>query len=453
MPSARLHAVFQALQHTEDRLTVPFKGLTLHSHFQPIFSFTHGRVVGHEALIRARDENGVPTTPLAVFDRCENAEELYWCDSVSRAMHITSFAQQRPDDQWLFLNIRPEVITAMASEEGGEYIASMSRHLPLPTHHIVLELLESAIPQQQAFLDALSAFRAHGYLIALDDFGIGHSNFDRVWAIKPDIVKLDRSLVAAMARDKGRQRVVTQMVSLLHECQSLVLMEGIETEEEALLALESDADFVQGYHFGRPAPLLQSNAPSLQIRRLHDRLADYRQHEHQSHTALLTPYREALGLAGIMLSTDSALQDASAAFLELAHAEVCFVLDEQGFQVGGNVWPAAQAIEPDRIYGHLSRVADGACWARRPYFKAAMNSPGKVQVTAPYRTLNGNRLSITVSMAFRCRDAQGHDAMRVVCGDVVWDDQGHGLGHARPALQGQDLEPNGASFGTDPHPR
>jgi EAL domain-containing protein (putative c-di-GMP-specific phosphodiesterase class I) len=432
MPSARLHAVIQALQRTEDRLTVSFKGLTLHSHFQPIYSFTHGRVVGHEALLRARDEADLPTSPLAVFARCADAEELYWCDSVSRAMHITSFAQQRPEDQWLFLNIRPEVITALASEEGGHYIASMSRHLPLPTHHIVLQLLESAIPEQQAFLDALAAFRTQGFLIALDDFGIGHSNFDRIWTIKPDIVKLDRSLVAAMARDRGRQRVVTQMVSLLHECQSLVLMEGVENEEEALLALASDADFVQGYHFGRPAPLLQSCAPSATIHRLHERLAAYRQQEHHSHTALLAPYREALGLAGIMLSTNSPLSEACAAFLELPHAEVCFVLDEQGFQVGGNVWPSTQP-DPDPVYGHLSLAAEGACWARRPYFKAALNAPGKVQVTAPYRTLNGNRLSITVSMAFRCSDAQGRDALNVVCADVVWDDHGHGLGPSRTA--------------------
>ena len=203
-------------------------------------------MVGHEGLLRARDESGNNVPPLSVFASCVNESEASWCDTLARAVHIKNFAAEVTDDQWLFLNVRPEALLALAQADEGGYLEAVKQSLAIPASQIVLELLESAIPNDGAFLQAMAKVRALGFLIAVDDFGAGHSNFDRVWSIKPDIVKLDRSLLIDVAKDRSRQRVIAQMVSLLHECGSLVLMEGVETHEEALVALEADADFVQG---------------------------------------------------------------------------------------------------------------------------------------------------------------------------------------------------------------
>ncbi len=163
----------------------------------------------------------------------------------------------------------------------------------------------------------MARVRQMGFLIALDDFGAGHSNFDRVWSIKPDIVKLDRSLVAGLAQDRSRQRVVAQMVSLLHECGSLVLMEGVETHDEALVALESDVDFVQGYYFGRPQPEVLASECSPRIIELHGELAQYRNEQRKQQRELVSPYLNAIGYTGVLLSAARSTQEACEAFLGL----------------------------------------------------------------------------------------------------------------------------------------
>src|SRR3984893_4750283 len=75
-----------------------------------------------------------------------------------------------------------------------------------------------------------------------------------VWQLQPDIVKLDRGVIEQAARNPRVARTLPRLVSLLHETGALVLVEGVETQHEALLAMECDADFVQGFYFARPAP-------------------------------------------------------------------------------------------------------------------------------------------------------------------------------------------------------
>ena len=100
----------------------------------------------------------------------------------------------------------------------------------------------------------------NGFLVAVDDFGAGHSNLDRLLTLRPDIVKLDRSLIHAHQPDL-RESVMPKLVSLLHEAGMLVVAEGIETEEDLLLAARSGVDFVQGFLFGQPGPGYRPKTP------------------------------------------------------------------------------------------------------------------------------------------------------------------------------------------------
>lgn len=420
MSPLHLHTVLESLSNARaQQFSVDFKGLALASHFQPIYSVSHSRVVGHEALLRAHDAEGHAVPPTEVFQRCEEDGDADWCDTLSRGLHVHNFVAQEHDDNWLFLNIRPEALLDMTQDDTGAHLVSVLAKLDLPFNSVVLELLESEIPSGQAFLDAVEKARARGVLIALDDFGAGHSNFDRVWSIRPDIVKLDRSLVTGMAGDVERQRVVSQMVSLLHECNALVLMEGIETEEEALLALEADVDFVQGFYFCRPQPELRTNANEPKLKALHGKLARFRQEQRRHQKDLIAPYQNAVGYATILLSAGRSHDDAFSGFMTLPGTDLCYVLDENGFQVGNNVWSAQGLIHSGIGFGPMSR-SEGACWARRPYFKRALQNPGKVQVTRPYRSLNGTGMTVTVSCAYLVKTGnQSH--WYVACGDLSWD--------------------------------
>jgi hypothetical protein len=253
-------------------------------------------------------------------------------------------------------------------------------------------------------------------LIALDDFGAGQSNFDRVWRLQPEIVKLDRSLAQRAAIEPRARGVVTHMVSLLHQCGALVLMEGIELHEEALVALDAQVDLVQGDLFARPAPTLV--APTDAPQTLRALWADYecrRAEEQRSYHERIRPYMETIGDAARLLGEGRALAEATAPFLRLPSSEVCYLLDHDARQIGDNEW-APQCRDAELPAFAPMRETQGAYWARRPYYRRAMESVGEVQVTRPYRTLHGAHQCVTVSVAFGCGDG-----LRVICGDLGWE--------------------------------
>jgi EAL domain-containing protein (putative c-di-GMP-specific phosphodiesterase class I) len=399
-------------------------GLRLASHFQPIYSLSHGRVVGHEALLRASDAQGRPVPPPQVFDLGDDLDELWRRDWLARAVHLANHAIAPPADQWLFLNAHPALFGSWREGEVRSFADTVLRRLGIPPQRVVIEVLESALATQPQQVEAsIQNARDHGCLIALDDFGAGHSNFDRVWRLKPEIVKLDRGLVARAAGDRAVRRMMVQLVSLLHECGALVLMEGIETAEEAFVALESDADLVQGYLFGRPQAALaaaERAPPALEAvwRDFEGRWRD----EQQAGADRLQPYREALQAAALHMMAGVPLATACAPFLGLPGAELCYMLGADGRQIGNNCW--AERIEratlgrPASLAFAPLRDARGARWSRRPYFRRAVQQPAQVQTTRPYRTLHGGHLSVTVSIAFA---PAATAPLQVLCGDVAWD--------------------------------
>jgi EAL domain-containing protein (putative c-di-GMP-specific phosphodiesterase class I) len=94
--------------------------------------------------------------------------------------------------------------------------------------------------------------RKQGVLIALDDIGAGFSNLERVAELKPDLIKIDRSLVMGLHQSYHKQEVFSSLVKLAHSLGALLLAEGAESEEETMQALELGADMIQGYYFSRP---------------------------------------------------------------------------------------------------------------------------------------------------------------------------------------------------------
>jgi EAL domain-containing protein (putative c-di-GMP-specific phosphodiesterase class I) len=123
-----------------------------------------------------------------------------------------------------------------------------------------MEIVESHCEDEGLLREAVGAYRAMGSSIAIDDFGTGRSNFDRILALRPDMVKLDRSMLAEAMHRSGASRVLAPMIRVLHESGAQVAIEGIESPEEALVAIDAGADLLQGNYFAMPAPTLGEHA-------------------------------------------------------------------------------------------------------------------------------------------------------------------------------------------------
>jgi len=405
------------LRRDGGRWALAVGGLLMRSCFQPIYSLVHGRAVGHEALLRAEDASGaLPVEPPVALRGDGSFADLLQRDRAARLVHALNFAEMAPAAHWLFFNMQPQVFVAAARLAHDKFQGALQARSGLKGCQMVIEVLEAAVPSDADFDQAARTARAAGCLIALDDFGAGHSNFDRVWRLQPEIVKLDRSLVLRAALEPQARRVLEQVVSLLHQCGSLVLMEGIETPEEAFVALDTQADLVQGDLFARPSPTLVpvDDAP-LALRSLWDDYELRRTEEQRRYRELVRPYMSAIGYASALLAEGRTLAEAASTFLQLRRAELCYLLDRDGRQIGVSEWASQRRQQEPPAFAPMRETEGGRC-GRRPYYLRAMESVGKVQVTRPYRTLHGGHLCITVSVAFR-----GRDGLRVVCGDVGWD--------------------------------
>ncbi|MBF0214249.1 MAG: EAL domain-containing protein [Magnetococcales bacterium] len=398
-----------------------FRDYTLTSAFQPIFGLAHRGVVGHEALLRVHDRNGRPVSPLDFFALAQNPTASLFADWLTRCLHLRSFVHRdHHENGWIFLNFLPHA-TRTGQSNHFSFTEELLRLHQLPPNRVVVEILEKNIEDESRILEAVAHYRALGCLIAVDDFGAGQSNFDRIWKLKADIVKLDRSLVVQAAQDSQARDFLSSVSTMLHQAGKLVLLEGVETEEQTLIAMDADVDFVQGFHLARPnAELTPARAAAPLLRELSERLLARERLESDRQTQELNERMKAFlalfkGRRG-RNHTDRSDAKLFKKHLQNQNVRRCFVLNEQGIQIGANLEGSDQAYPLKEQFSPLSD-AQGADWSRRDYFRRAMRHFGQVQVTGPYFSLPDAHPCVTLSVALRRKDHK----IRVYCCDLLWN--------------------------------
>jgi len=392
-----------------------FRDIRLTSGFQPIFSLVHRRAVGHEALLRPVAADGSRLSPLAVFQMARNDAETIFLDRLCRVVHTCNFLAQSNSQDWLFLNVNPMV--TISGKRHGAFFTDVLERCKIPPHRVVIEILEGNIEDEGLLAESVMFFKELGCLVAIDDFGAGHSNFDRIWRIQPHIVKLDRCMISRAAGDRAVRRVLPNVVNLIHEAGSMALMEGVETEEEALITLDTDVDFVQGYYFARPCETLP---PPGRGRDALDELARKfgvaNRHECGALRRRLHGYLDAFETFLKQFKAGADARAACRGFLDLPGAERCYLLNKDGLQLGPNFVSLSASSASDPRYNPLAD-SHGATWARRHYFRRATGEPGAIQVSRPYLSIAGGNMCVTLSVAL----FSGKELV-VLCGDLAWND-------------------------------
>ena len=126
----------------------------------------------------------------------------------------------------------------------------------LPLERIIVEITEhAAVADYGDIRAALLPLRERGLRLAIDDTGAGYASFSHVLTLRPDIIKLDRSLIADIDTDLARRAFVTAIVLLALELGASVTAEGVETQEQLRFLAAEACDEVQGYLIGHPRPI------------------------------------------------------------------------------------------------------------------------------------------------------------------------------------------------------
>jgi EAL domain-containing protein (putative c-di-GMP-specific phosphodiesterase class I) len=223
--------------------------------FQPIANIASGSVVGVEALARWRhDGNEVPAGQFMAF-----AERTGQIVAIGRRIldvlerDVERVLAALPDDGFLSINLS-------ARELGDEVLLDRLLVGPLQAaaRRIVLEVTESSELRRSDITRRLELLRDAGYRLAVDDFGAGFSNFARLEAMRPDLLKLDRSLVSrAGSGVDGGVAFLAAARSVATSLQCEVVAEGVETPAERDAVLATGIALAQGHLLGRPVALEQ----------------------------------------------------------------------------------------------------------------------------------------------------------------------------------------------------
>ena len=224
--------------------------------FQPIVSVRRKEISGVEALSRGVNDDAL-IPPDLLFSSAEEFELTEKIDNICKKKAIQNFSSTFSNSKLLFLNIDVSGLDkgALGISNTTLGISSLIRYVKdtgIKHENIVIEILESKINNMEKLLEIILILRNKGFLIAIDDFGSGYSNFDRLSLIKPDIVKIDRSLVKDIDKNSYKQEIFKSITGLARKIGSIIVAEGIETKEEAFKCIELRADLLQGFYFAKP---------------------------------------------------------------------------------------------------------------------------------------------------------------------------------------------------------
>jgi len=221
--------------------------------FQPIFEVgaQEPELFGLECLVRGPGgTNGARPAVLFEYVRRKHAEA-----ATDRACVAAALAESKglPGVPHLSLNVHA---STLARDPGfPAFLLDHARQASIPEKRIVVEIVEHAPPLDvPGFRRALEELRAAGVAIALDDVGLGQSNYKMILDVRPDIYKLDRYLVAGALNDPYRQIILDSLARMVRRLEARAVAEGVEDSHELVAVESAGIDLVQGFLLARPMP-------------------------------------------------------------------------------------------------------------------------------------------------------------------------------------------------------
>jgi EAL domain-containing protein (putative c-di-GMP-specific phosphodiesterase class I)/ActR/RegA family two-component response regulator len=392
------------------------------SRFQPWVSLKKRSIVGFEGLCRGvRKDTLNLISPVPLLELSKRRNLLKPMDRLFRKKVLEGFAPAARRNPDLVLSVNFDTSVLNEDEKALDDFIAAVRANRLDPSHIAIEILESKSCELCRLKRFIENQRKLGFLIALDDIGAGYSNMERIAELKPDLIKVDRTLVMGLHQSYHKQEVFKCMVKLAHSLGALLIAEGAETEEETMRALELGADMIQGFYFSRPQKMDEEFLSGCE-EKIDETARKFKSYLIRNMNRQKTLYQEydrmmARMTAQLAVATPHGFDDCLKLILrENPEVECLFVLDEAGVQLSQMVYDGNYFPRESVFFKPSPRGTDHSL---KEYYHYLMAS-GRMDynfVTSPYLSLATGKLCVTLSALFR--DAYGR--MNVLCADVKPD--------------------------------
>lgn len=218
-----------------------------------------GEIVGAEALSRCILPNKKIISPLQFMPIIEESHHSLDHGRILIAQvceAAISFRKIYGESFRVSLNVNAH---QLIHPEFWAFFARERKMHDLPTSAFEVEITESSLIQNfDVAHEVLQEFRQEGGLVALDDFGTGYSSLSYLTRLPIDIIKLDREFAASAVRDKRNAGILQATILIANSIGAQVVAEGIETIDEEIFMRAAGVNYLQGYRYSKPVPLIDA---------------------------------------------------------------------------------------------------------------------------------------------------------------------------------------------------
>lgn len=217
--------------------------------FQPIVDVATGETLAQEALAREEGSGG-PAAGAAALFRQIAPEDLFAFEALCRERAIQDAIAL---DAWTPVSLNMSPAAVLGSQHGLMQTLDYADRIGMPYERLIFELTETSVIADVAAVEAmLQPARDRGVRIALDDFGAGYNGLQTLISLKPDMIKVDISLIRDVCFCEARRIVIESLAEACSRLDILVVAEGVETVEQVEVLQGLGVGFMQGYLFARP---------------------------------------------------------------------------------------------------------------------------------------------------------------------------------------------------------
>jgi EAL domain-containing protein (putative c-di-GMP-specific phosphodiesterase class I) len=226
--------------------------MELFPYFQPIVGAASGTIIGYEALARQHDADGRVISAGELFSDPDIAtNQLIAWDRMVRRQALKQFSQSHYNG-YLTINISATWIDRIADFNSLPTLLMLDE-FNVDRSRIIIEITESK-GDLDKLVEIAGVYRKHGLKIAIDDFGAGFSQLERVMSIQPDLIKLDMQLFQNASKGGIASDVVHLLSRLAKRTGCRIVCEGVETADDFHFGLSCGAQYMQGYLFSPATP-------------------------------------------------------------------------------------------------------------------------------------------------------------------------------------------------------
>ncbi len=216
-------------------------------HYQPIVSIARRAVIGYESLLRAcYKEQSI--SPELLFQYAAKVDDVRKLDTKCQKLALLQY-RENSHNRLLFINLETTLIDYYL--KNVDNILRTVDLLGIKRGKVVIEINEKRAGSNSHLLELVKIYRNSGFLIALDDVGAGHSNLNRIVLARPDIVKVDRSVIMDIDQNYYKQEVLRSITKLGQKIGAITIAEGVETKNEVVTCISCGVDWFQGWFFSK----------------------------------------------------------------------------------------------------------------------------------------------------------------------------------------------------------